>query len=204
MLAQEIKPDDINSKPLPPPPAIVHNFDEMPIIGRQPVKKSPVKSKTPSKRLSPHQRAPPPDVEFRLTDMNMQQCPFCKRNFNEVAAKRHIPICENTRNRAKPPPSKQELMQQRINRKNDQLKKPRQISVRVDAKIDSGRNMKKTQIPLQKILTTKNTVNQLVNSNIITELQKQRESPFLRRDSNRSFISKGSFQSSPCRYISPL
>lgn len=76
--------------------------------------------------------------------MNMQQCPFCKRNFNEVAAQRHIPICENTRNRAKPPPSKQELMQQRINRKNDQLKKPRQISVEVGAKIDSGRNMKKT------------------------------------------------------------
>lgn len=43
-----------------------------------------------------------------------------------------------------------------------------------------------------------------MTSNIITELQKQRESPFLRRESNKSFNSKGSFQSSPCRYISPL
>lgn len=194
----------MKSKPLPPTPPIINNFDDTPIIGRQALKKSPVKKAAGPKRLSPPQRAPPPDCEFQLTDMNMQQCPFCKRNFNEVAAQRHIPICENTRNRAKPPPSKQELMQQRINRKNDQLKKPRQISVEVGAKIDSGRNMKKTQIPLQKILTTKNTLNQLVNSNIITELQKQRESPFLRRDSNKSFLSKGSFQSSPCRYISPL
>ena len=74
------------------------------------------------------------------------------------------------------------------------MKKPRQISVEVGSKIDSGRTKKKkTNIQLQKIISTKDTLNQLVTSNIITEIQKERESPFLRRESNKSFNSKGSF-----------
>lgn len=95
-------------------------------------------------------------------------------------------------------------MQQQINRRIAYRTKPRQVSVDVGAKIDSGQPKQKTSIQLQKIRSTKDTLNQLVTSNIITELQKQRESPFLRRESNKSIGSKGSFQSSPCRYISPL
>ena len=177
-----------------------YNFDETPIIGG--VDDRPDKEEEPSPLPKSQQISP--ESEFQVADVNMIQCPHCKRQFNEFAAMRHIPICENTRNRARPPPSKQQVMQQHLNRKSDQLKKPRNISVEVGPKIDSGKSKNKTNLQLQKIASTKDTLNQLVKSNIITELQKERESPFLRRESNKSFTSKGSFQSSPCRYISPL
>jgi len=55
-----------------------------------------------------------------------------------------------------------------------------------------------------KLKQAKDTVAELVTSNIIAELSKERESPFLRRESNRSMQSKSSMQSSPIRYVSPL
>lgn len=84
-------------------------------------------------------------------------------------------------------------MQQHLNRKSDQLKKPRNISVEIGSKIDSGRSKKKAEVQLEKIASTKDTLNKFVKSNIIRDLQKERESPFLRRESNKSFNSKGSF-----------
>lgn len=38
-------------------------------------------------------------------DPSLVQCPYCGRRFNQIAADRHIPICKNTINRPKPPPS---------------------------------------------------------------------------------------------------
>lgn len=82
------------------------NFDETPILGA--VSNSPLAIKNDKLGKIEYSRA---GSEFRLTDEKMKVCPYCNRRFNEKAAERHIPICENTRNRAKPPPSKSELMQ---------------------------------------------------------------------------------------------
>ena len=78
----------------------------------------------------------------------MVKCPHCLRFFNEIVALRHIPICANTMKRARPPPSKQEVMERHLNRKNTYMTKPRQVSVEVGSKIDSGRAKSKTNIQL--------------------------------------------------------
>ena len=38
------------------------------------------------------------------------QCPYCERIFNALTAKAHIPICQKTKNRPKPPPVKEEII----------------------------------------------------------------------------------------------
>lgn len=40
------------------------------------------------------------------------QCPFCQRVFNCNTAKQHIPKCEKTKNRPKPPTQKDDVVQQ--------------------------------------------------------------------------------------------
>jgi hypothetical protein len=39
-----------------------------------------------------------------------KNCPFCKRTFNTLIADRHIPICEKTKHRPKPPPKKETVI----------------------------------------------------------------------------------------------
>lgn len=39
------------------------------------------------------------------------ECPFCSRVFNAAAAERHIPVCQRTKNRPKPPPVKEDVIQ---------------------------------------------------------------------------------------------
>jgi rubrerythrin len=44
------------------------------------------------------------------TDSNkMKECPHCKRSFLDNVADRHIPICQHTKHRPKPPPTKDEV-----------------------------------------------------------------------------------------------
>ena len=83
----------------------VNNFDEIPIKAKVLDYEQVDRDHIQTQRLPTHQHSLS-DLEFQLTDMNMRQCPYCQRNFNEIAAERHIPICGNTRNRARPPPSK--------------------------------------------------------------------------------------------------
>ena len=54
--------------------------------------------------------------------LNMRACPFCLRNFNELAAQRHIPVCMKTKNRPKPPPTKYDIYEKAVSRQED-LKK---------------------------------------------------------------------------------
>ena len=42
------------------------------------------------------------DVVARSTNYSNTICPHCLRKFNARAAERHIPICKNTINKAKP------------------------------------------------------------------------------------------------------
>ncbi|XP_064622039.1 hepatoma-derived growth factor-related protein 2-like [Lineus longissimus] len=45
---------------------------------------------------------PPPPSE----NPDYEQCPYCKRKFNQAAAERHIPKCKDTKNRPAPPKGK--------------------------------------------------------------------------------------------------
>lgn len=41
---------------------------------------------------------------------NLVPCPYCDRQFSKIAAERHIPNCKDARHKAKPPPSKDEIL----------------------------------------------------------------------------------------------
>ena len=49
------------------------------------------------------------NIPSHVTPVNLLQCPHCNRNFNEKAGARHIPKCEKSTNRPKPPPSVLEI-----------------------------------------------------------------------------------------------
>lgn len=46
-----------------------------------------------------------------------KQCPHCGRTFNFLTAERHIPHCQKTRARPKPPPTKEALTSRMRQRK---------------------------------------------------------------------------------------
>lgn len=52
------------------------------------------------------------------TKHNTVQCPYCFRKFNPTVAERHIPVCKYARHRAKPPPSKDQIMKSHHDRKD--------------------------------------------------------------------------------------
>lgn len=64
--------------------------------------------------LDRQQQLPPPKVvkETGSLKTSTVQCPFCQRVFNVNVAKQHIPKCEKTRNRPRPPPQKIDIIQQ--------------------------------------------------------------------------------------------
>lgn len=43
--------------------------------------------------------------------VEMKKCPHCKRSFNAAVAARHIPKCEHTKSRPKPPPKTADLVE---------------------------------------------------------------------------------------------
>ena len=43
---------------------------------------------------------------------NMKECPHCSRKFNQKVADRHIPQCAKTKNRPKPPPTKDQVIKE--------------------------------------------------------------------------------------------
>ena len=68
------------------------------------------------KTLNTHrQSSPSPLRESRK--VQTKQCPHCTRFFNIVTASRHIPQCEKTKNRPKPPPTREQLVQSQQSRK---------------------------------------------------------------------------------------
>lgn len=123
--------------------------------------------------------------------LSMRTCPYCSRSFNEQAAQRHIPVCMKTKNRPKPPPTKYDIYSKSVSRQQDlkkvesKLKSAKSTSFRQMSQKNSSRTILRTSIEFNKIKETKDTVAELVSSDILKELQKERESPFLRRESNR-------------------
>lgn len=55
-------------------------------------------------------------------NMNMKECPYCFRKFNQKVAERHIPQCANTKNRPKPPPTKDQVKKEQENRRQTHLR----------------------------------------------------------------------------------
>jgi len=51
------------------------------------------------KNLSKH-------IPSQVDNSKMKECPYCKRSFLEQVAERHIPACEKTKHRPRPPPTK--------------------------------------------------------------------------------------------------
>ena len=51
-----------------------------------------------------------------------KQCPYCHRTFNLRAADGHIEVCQNSRYRAKPPPSAEVIQRKHSERKLALLK----------------------------------------------------------------------------------
>jgi hypothetical protein len=127
---------------------------------------------------------PPPHISNHI----LKPCPYCFRNFSLTAADRHIPVCKNTKNRPKPPPTRYDVYEMAVFRQ-DQIKKVETTlknTSRNESQKQSSKMVLKSSLELQKIKQTKDNVAELVSSDMLKELQKERESPFLRRESNRA------------------
>ena len=146
------------------------------------------------------------NIPLHLVHDVMVRCPHCGRMFNEEAAKRHIPKCQKTKNRPKPPPSRNEVFEKVSARKKQQeqirelMESPQGVAAlnpnrkRLTKKISGG--MGKGDLFTKKMSSTKDDVAGLVASGFVSELNnKQRViSPFPRKESQH-LMSKGSFLS---------
>lgn len=52
----------------------------------------------------------------------MKECPHCQRKFLNTVAERHIPHCATMKHKAKPPPTKNELIKRQGVRRSMYLK----------------------------------------------------------------------------------
>mmetsp|Transcript_2602 Transcript_2602/g.4363 ORF Transcript_2602/g.4363 Transcript_2602/m.4363 type:complete len:113 (-) Transcript_2602:1288-1626(-) len=64
-----------------------------------------------------HSQIPP-----QASSDKMKECPFCLRKFLEHVAERHMPVCEKTKYRAKPPPTKDQVEKKKDLRRSIHLK----------------------------------------------------------------------------------
>jgi predicted anti-sigma-YlaC factor YlaD len=58
----------------------------------------------------------------------MKDCPYCARKFLEKVAERHIKHCETSKSRPKPPPTKDELNEKQVKRRQLHLNIGKQIN----------------------------------------------------------------------------
>ena len=86
-----------------------------------------------------------------------QQCPHCLRIFNLLTAKDHIPICEKTKNRPKPPPQKEDMEQTQRYRQVKYLR----ASSRTKSMANLDQSEKKEKVAkLNKSMTLKQSLKQ--------------------------------------------
>ena len=71
------------------------------------------RSKTTKDLKKANNQQPKKSIKIATKD-----CPHCQRTFNTLTADRHIPICEKTKHRPKPPPKKDVMLKT----KEDRLK----------------------------------------------------------------------------------
>jgi len=136
------------------------------------------------------------DIPLHLEHNFMVQCPYCLRKFTEEASKRHIPKCMKTKNRPRPPPSRNEVMEKVSARKKQQD----QVREMMDSPtgMTNMNNLRKKLVKknsgfgiaskgdmfTKKMSSTKDDVAGLVASGFVSELNnKQRVSPFPRKES---------------------
>ena len=61
-------------------------------------------------------------IPSQVDQSQKKECPHCGRSFLTNVAERHIPHCANTKNRPKPPPTKDQLAQKQDRRRTMHLR----------------------------------------------------------------------------------